>query len=59
MTGQRKATYTTTGTSKLEMLEITRAVWLQHLKLVLHRDPIFENTKTRTYKNIQGRRQIF
>jgi hypothetical protein len=63
MTGrQRKTTYTTMGTRKLEMLEITTAVRLQHFRLVLHRDPIFENPKTRTYKNIQevgGRRQIF
>jgi hypothetical protein len=51
-----------TGTRKLEMLDITTAVCLQHLRLVLHRDSIYENPKTRTYKNIQevgGRRQIF
>jgi hypothetical protein len=42
-----------TGTRKLEMLEITTAVCLQHLRLVLHRDSIFEYPKTRTYKNIQ------
>lgn len=59
---ERKATHTMTGTRKLEMLEITTAVCLQHLRLVLHRDSIFENPETRTYKNIQevgGRRQIF
>jgi hypothetical protein len=34
MTGrQRKATHIQTGTRKLEMLEITTAVCLQHLRL--------------------------
>jgi len=42
-----------TGTRKLEMLEITTAVCLQHLRLVLHSDSFFKNPKIRTYKTFR------